>query len=84
MSDYERILDLITRIKQCASTVDAALPDRTAKGNLRARNYAAQLSVDARELEDLLLQRHLRILEDELRRRNDAEAVSSTRGEEAS
>lgn len=57
--DYARIIDLIWRIEDCAKTVANALPDRTLDGNIKARNYTAQIETDARELSGLLLTRHL-------------------------
>lgn len=59
--DYGRILDLMERIPGCAEIVRKSLPDRTLAGNLRARNYAAQIRVDVLELEQLLLARHIEI-----------------------
>lgn len=58
---YQRILDLLERIEHCRRTVVDALPDRSLSGNLKARNYTAQLEVDVKELGQLLLQRHLDI-----------------------
>jgi hypothetical protein len=59
---YQRIVDLVDRIRDCADVVEDALPSWTPEGNLRARNYAAQVEVDVRELRQELLERHLAIL----------------------